>query len=512
MNEESNTSIDDEIKPSLRIGISLGEVIMADNTVTGAGVILAQRLEQLAEPGGVMVQGSVAETVPARMPFEFEYLGEHELKGFDQQVRAFSARLRTGEELPQPDEKTSLQSAELRSLDGLSKPSIAVLPFTNLSGDQHQDYFADGITRDIISTLSRFKNMRVVSHHSVLQYKRQKASIGEIANEQKVRYILDGSIRTSVDRIRVNAELIDSQTNENCWVDQYDRNLTEIFTVQDDITKNIAVAMQVRFSGGERDRLRAKGTINIKAWGLCVMADDLLDEYKRENLIEARRMVEEAIELDPGYCYAGVVKGWVHWEEAYCGWGDDFDSSLAESEKASVQALKIDPNIAEGWSLTSLIHMLKQEPSASIETGRKAVELEPGNAEAHALLAVAFVYGSQYDNAWVAYEKSLELSPICPAHYLIVGSDVCLFRGQTDEAIKLLQHCVDLEPNSPLGRFYLVNALLENGEESKARFVADEIREIDSTFRIAGLLREYSHDGRMRSRLKANLGKMGFVE
>jgi adenylate cyclase len=512
LNEESNSVLNDDIQPQLRIGISLGEVIIADNTITGTGVVLAQRLEQLAESGGVVVQGSVSETVPFRMPFDYESLGEQVLKGFDQPVRAFSVKLQPDEVLPTPEPEVSSLNVVGNNLETPVVPSIAVLPFTNIGGDPQQEYFSDGITRDIISVLSRFKSIRVVAHHSVQQYKNQNASIIQIAKEQDVRYILEGSIRTSSDRIRINAELINSETNENCWVEQYDRKLTDIFDVQDDITKNITSAMRVRFSGGDRERLRAKGTDSIKAWGLCVMADDLLDEYKRENLVEARRMIEEAIESDPNYCSAWVVKGWMHWEEGYCGWSDDFETSLKEAGKASIQALAIDSENAEAWSLSSLVHMLNGEPSAAIETGRKAVELAPGNAEVQSIFSVALFHGGQIDEAWIAYEKSIKLSPIYPANYLLTGGDVCLVRGHIDDAIELYQRSVDLEPDSPLGRIFLVNALLEAGEETKARIISDEILTIDKTFRIAGAVREFSHDKKIRDRFKANLESMGFVE
>ncbi len=509
VNGELNLTLDDDIQPQLRMGISLGEVVIADNTITGTGVVLAQRLEQLSDPGCVVVQGSVAETVPDRLPFDFESLGEQELKGFSQPVRAFAARLRAGEVIPNPEQRISQDADDSRQF--LDKPSIAVLPFTNLSGDSEQDYFADGITQDIILTLSRFKNIHVVAYHSVDQYKIQKSSIEKIAAEQGVRYILEGSIRTSADRIRINAELIDSETGGNCWVEQYDRILTDIFSVQDDITKNITAAMRVRFTGGDRDWVRAKGTDNIKAWGLCVMADDLLDEYKRENLVEAHRMTEEAIELDPNYCSAWVVKGWAHWEEAYCGWGD-FDNSLIEAEKAALQAQVLDPDNAEAWSLVSLVNMLKQETSSCVEAGRKAVKLGPGSAEAQALYSIGLVYAGQIDEAWAAYEKSLKLSPIYPAHYLIAGGEICMLRGQFKDAIDIFRRSVDLQPDSPLARFYLINALMENGEESKAKIIADEIRNLDPTFRINGVVLEYSSDKRRRDRFKNNLNKMNFKE
>ena len=184
--------------------------------MTGEGGILAQRLEQLAEAGATVVQGSVMEAMPARMPFEFENLGEQVLKGFDQPVRAFSVKLKPDEVIPAPEPEVGSLNASGINLEVLVIPSIAVLPFTNIGGDPQEEYFSDGITRDIISVLSRFKGIRVVSHHSVLQYKAQTISLNQIAKEQSVRYILEGSIRTNSNRVRVNAELIDTETGGNC--------------------------------------------------------------------------------------------------------------------------------------------------------------------------------------------------------------------------------------------------------------------------------------------------------
>ena len=512
LNAEANSTLEDHVRPELRIGISLGEVIVADNTMTGEGVVLAQRLEQLAESGEIVAQGAVTEAMPSRMPFEFESLGEQVLKGFDQPVRAFSVKLKPDEVLPAPESEGRSLNASGNNLETPVIPSLAVLPFTNIGGDPQEEYFSDGITRDIVSVLSRFKSIRVVSHHSVLQYKTQNVSLNQIAKEQDVRYILEGSVRTNSDRVRINAELIDTETGENCWVEQYDRDLTDIFSVQDDITKNITSAMRVRFYGGDRERLRAKGTESIKAWRLCVIADELLDEYKRENLVEALRIIEEAIESDPNYCSAWVVKGWAHFEECFFGRGDEIDASLKKAEKAAKQALAIDSESAEAWSLKGLIHMLNDQPSEAVESGLKAAELAPGNAEVQCILSFAFCYAGQIDNAFQAHEKCIKLSPIYPSWYLIVGGHVCMYKGQIDKAIEIHQRSVDLEPDSPVARFYLVNVLLEAGDETKARIVADEIRAIDKMSGIAMIVREFSHDKKMRDRIKANLESMGFVE
>ncbi len=215
-NEERNESLDDGIQQRTRIGISLGEVVVAGGTVTGAGVVLAQRLEQLAEPGRIVVQGTVSETVPVRLPFEFQNLGERVLKGFDQPVRAFVATLRPGEPLPAP-EATGAPTTEPEHLAEVlsDKPSIAVLPFANLSGDPAQEYFCDGVTEDIITNLSRFRDLFVIARNSTFAYKGKPVKIQDVCKELGVRYVLEGSIQRSKDEVRITAQLIEGYTGRH---------------------------------------------------------------------------------------------------------------------------------------------------------------------------------------------------------------------------------------------------------------------------------------------------------
>ena len=232
INGEFNSTLIDDIQPQLRIGISLGEVIIADNTITGAGVVLAQRLEQLAEPGGAVVQGSVSETVPSRMPFEFEGLGEQMVKGFDQPVRAFIATLKSGEKPPAPDEMVSASEATPSGPQIPDEPSIAVLPFTNMSNDPEQEYFSDGITEDIITALSKISSMLVIARNSTFIYKGKAVDVKQVGRDQGVRYVLEGGVRKAGNRVRITAQLIDTTTGQHRWAERYDRNMEDIFAVQ----------------------------------------------------------------------------------------------------------------------------------------------------------------------------------------------------------------------------------------------------------------------------------------
>lgn len=388
-------------------------------------------------------------------------------------------------------------------------PSIAVLPFANLSGDSGQEYLADGITHDIIAALSRIKNMRIVARHSVMHYKGQKRSLSQISEQQNVRYVLVGSVGISGQKVRVNVELIDSQTDEICWVEQYESWLDDVFAVQDEISKNITVAMQARFSGGIRDRQRASGTQNVKAWQLCLAATDLQDSYIKANVLEARRISAQALELDPDYCYARVTLGWTYWQEIYCGWSEDPESSLERADRAAAAALAADPGNPEAWALAGLIHAMRHEPDLSVEACQKAVNLEPGNAEVQALLACAQCFAGQYDRAWISYETSLRLCPVCPSWYLMIGGIIDMFFGRYVEAIAKFHQGVEIEPDSPLCRYYLIDALIESGAEADAQRLAGEVRALDESFRATGIIRIHSHDRAERARFRNNLARVG---
>jgi adenylate cyclase len=381
-----------------------------------------------------------------------------------------------------------------------------------MSGDPEQEYFSDGITNDIVTTLSHIRRLRVVARHSTLIYKEHKPSISDIAKEQGVRYILDGSVRKSGDRIRVNAQLIDSETGENCWAENYDRDLKDIFALQDEITKNIAVEMQVHLLSGDSAREVSAGTKSVKAWELVSMAWELQDSYIEDNMLKARRQVDEALKLDPEYSTAWVVLGWTHWQAANVGFSESIEDSIREARNAADKALSIDPKNAEALLLKGSCHITSNEPGLAVETSSKAVEISPGNAEVQALTAYVLVYAGEYDKALLHHEASLRLCPICPNWFQLVGGTIYQRTGDLDKAIAAFRKGVEIEPESPLCRYYLIDALMDAGRGKEARACADEIRALDSRFRISGMLLSHSHNKDIREGFRANLEKVGFEE
>ena len=390
-------------------------------------------------------------------------------------------------------------------------PSIAVLPFENMSGDPEQEHFADGITTDIIATLSKFPHLRNVSRYSTLQYKTEKPSIAEIVEQQNVRYVLEGSVRKSGERIRVNAELIDSNNDEVCWSERYDRELHDLFEVQDEITRHIALAMKMQLDDGEMVLHRSKGATSIRAWELTLAAVDLQETYIRQKILEARAMVNEAIELDPGYAYAWITLGWTYWQEAYSGWTDAIDDLIDEAEKANRYAMSLEPDYGEAWSQAGMNHRMKHEADEAIAACLKAVELEPGSAEVHALTAWAYLDMNDFEAARKHEQNMRKLCPILPNWYHLVSGGIEERCGNLDLAIEHFQQGLEVEPDSPLCRFYLIDALMEKGDEARAAKFADEIRALDKSVTGKGLVHANSCDAKERQRFYDNLAKFDLV-
>ena len=353
--------------------------------------------------------------------------------------------------------------------------------------------------------------MRTVARYSILQYRDQKTSIADIAEQQKVRYILEGSVRKSGEHIRVSAQLIDAQNDQVCWSERFDRDLDALFVVQDEITQSIALAMKVQFDDGEMALHRSKGATSIRAWELTLAAVDLQETYIRQNILDARAMTNEAILLDPEYAYAWITLGWSYWQEAYSGWSDSIEELIEEAVKANQHAMSLDPNYGEAWSQAGMNHQMKHEPEEAIAACLRAVEFEPGSAEVHALTAFAYLAKGDHEEARKYDHNVLNLCPIRPNWYYLVSGGIEKKCGNLDLAIELFQQGLNVEPDAPLCRFYLIDALMEKGDEKRAQQFADEIRALDKSVTGKGLVHSNSYCAKERQRFHDNLAKFDLV-
>ncbi len=484
LNGEFNSKLDDDIQPKLRIGISLGEVVIADNTITGAGIVLAQRLEQLAESGGVVVQGAVSETVPIRMPFEFKSLGEQMLKGFDQPVRAFAVKLRSGEELPAPDKEATLQALVTENLPVADRPTIAVLPFTNMSNEPDQEYFADGVTEDIITALSRIRWFFVIARNSTFVFKGHEEDIREIAHQLGVRYVLEGSVRKSGNRIRVTAQLIDGAIGKHVWADRYDRDLEDIFAVQDEITGTIVGALEPELGKAERERAKIKRPENLGAWDLYQRGLSRLYSPSKENLAEAQRLFRESIALDPslGPAFSGSAEAY-YFALVY-GYSDSLEGDRRKALAAARKGVELDDEDASAHCTLGRIHYARKEHDLAIPELEAALAINPSLAWAHYGIGASLVFSGRAPESLPHLETAIKLSPRDPnmGSFVVRIADAHLFMHQYDNAVDWAKKALR-QPNFQWSRYaVLIAALGHLGRLREAGQYLEELRELRPDF------------------------------
>lgn len=505
VNTEHNLTLTDPVQPVLRIGIAMGEVIVADGTVTGEGVVLAQRLEQLADAGTVCVQGAAYQTVPRRLPFSYRDLGEKRVKGFDEPARAYEVSLQPGCAVPEPESKTP----EDTEPEVPSEPSIAVLPFTNMSGDPEQEHFSDGITEDIITALSRVEGLLVVARNSTMVYKGTAVDLKQVGREQGVRYVLEGSVRRAGDRIRVTAQLIDAESGHHVWAERYDRDLVDVFAVQDEITHEITVEMHVHLREGDQARMWAGGTRDVRAWEMITRATELKDKEIFEDNLQGRLLAEEALNIDPTYARAWVVLGLLHWNDAFWEWADSRQESLALADSAARKALQLEPDYPDALILLAHVFRLRAEHEQAVEMAEKAVTLSPNHSENTAMLAILLTCAGEPEKAVAKFERAIRLCPIYPAWYLVLLGSCYYTLGELDAAVGTLNRAIEMEPDSAFARVWLACTLIETGAEEKAKKVAAEVIRIDPGFTATDFQGAEFKDPKIGERVVANLLRAG---
>ncbi|NNE62857.1 MAG: hypothetical protein HKN34_02130 [Gammaproteobacteria bacterium] len=447
-NAHQNETFDDDIRPEVRIGIALGEVIIADGTLTGPDVVLAQRIEQLAEPGGICIQGTASETIPRRLNFEFVSLGKQQLKGFDNSVRVYTAKLSPGEKVPEPEPIESIEArspgkkraimaialllfatgfiawlqpwqtdVERADPDKMSyalpdKPSIAVLPFDNISSDKEQEYFSDGITEDIITDISKISGLFVVARNSTFSYKGKAVKVRQVAEELGVRYVLEGSVRRSGDQIRITAQLIDALTGNHVWADRYDRNIENVFKVQSEVAQQVAKALAVTLKANENERLFQQYTTNIDAHDVFLKARRTVDQPSKENILRGEKLFKQVIELDPDFAggYAGLSFNYS--VQVRFQYTSSPSTHLADAFALAKKAIEIDPSYTWGYIALGGAHLANVDADAAVDAVRQALLLEPNGYEANLFMGFYLQFAGDAARAVEHLQVAKRLSPV----------------------------------------------------------------------------------------------------
>jgi adenylate cyclase len=445
-NEESNPKPGEDIIPSLRIGISMGEVVIADNTITGAGVVLAQRLEQLADSGGVVVQGSVSETVPSRMPFEFESMGEQVLKGFDQPTRAFIARLQHGEEVP-PPEKTVATHDEPRESKISDKPSVAVLPFTNMSDDSNLEHFCDGLTEDIITALSRTRWHNVTSRNSTFAYKNTSPDVREVAAAFGVDYVLEGSVRKGGNQSRITAQLIDAKTGNHVWADRYNRQMEDEFEIQDEIAHRVASILAERIWQDVAKNITYKRPEVYGPFDYAYLGIELLHRIEPDQVTEAIINLNKAHELEPDLIIANLGLGFCYLL-GYAFWDDPSGEGLDLAYKHAVRLKDLAPDDAQTYRLLSRVYTAKRQFDEAMRCTERALKINPDDGDIIGNKGLFHLYYGEAQQAIEWFDKVLDLHSETP-HTLDImrcwKSIAQFILSRYDEAVATLKSITGLE-------------------------------------------------------------------
>jgi TolB-like protein len=429
----ADTPTADEIRPELRVGIAMGEVIIADGTMTGAGVVLAQRLEQLAEAGGVVIQGAVFETLPKHLPLEFEGLGEQRLKGFDDAVRAY--RVMTADEPMQPLNLES-ETSNTGETAASEKPAIAVLPFANRSDDPEQEFFSDGISEDIIAELSRFKALFVIARNSSFRFKGENVSIQKVGRELGVQYILEGSVRRLANRIRIRVQLVEVETENQIWAERYDRELEDIFEVQDEVTRNIVGVLPGRVQEDVVDRAARKPTGSMKAYELMLQGKAYRDLLSAEGNAATRQCCQKAIELDPRYARAYMYLSDSYIVDVWLGLAGEDATELAM--KYARKAVQLDGNdmyIQDHLGFAHLCCGLCREAEVQFD---KTLSKIVNEAESMAWCGYAYLLMGMRDKARAVVLEAMQLDPLHPPTVDWILGQVCYYEANYEQVIDLM--------------------------------------------------------------------------
>ena len=518
--ETENDKLPANRRMDFRIGINLGDVIHKEERIYGDGVNVAARIESLADPGGICISRGVFDQVKKKVRQGFEYMGEHTVKNISEPVRIYRILFQPEFEGKVIEEsanrKAKLQKSYAISIAAIlicsgallcffyyrsipiepasiekmayplpEKPSIAVLPFENLSGDSSHEFFNDGLTEEIITILSKSPKIFVIARNSTDPYKNRSIKIQKVSEELGVRYVLEGSIRKDGNRTRITVQLIDAIKGHHLWAERYDRDVKDTFAVQEEISKKILTALEVNLTEGEQATMMAKGTSNGEAYIKVLQSAYYRRRLNAEDNAKARRLAEEAIAMDPEYAFAYTTLSRTHIVDVWLRTTKSPRESFTTAMDLADKALSIDDSLADAYDILGNILVLKRNYDQGINHLERAIEIEPNGADFQAHMGMALYLADRSQEAIQVLLKAIRLNPNPPSWYLHNLAVAYNFVENYDEAIFWGEKAVKLNPKSLLGHYILCAIYSSADRMEDAKREASEVLKINPKFSVS---------------------------
>ncbi len=465
-----NAELLDDRKMRFRIGVNLGDVMARGDDLFGDGVNVAARLEGLAEPGGICISGDVYNQIENKLALGYEDLGDQDVKNIAKPLRVYRLNLggmgAAGKTGPGPPPALELPD----------KPSIAVLPFANMSGDAEQEYFSDGITEDLITDLAKISGLFVASRNAVFLYKGKAVKPVEVSRELGVRYVLEGSVRKAGDRVRISAQLIDAGTGYHLWAERYDRDLTDIFALQDEITAKIVTALEVKLTEGEQEQVARRYTENLEAYDYFLRGRIYQARGGKESVAQSQKVLERAIELDPTFAGAYAILSYSRFRDWFNQWSED-PQALERAFEAAKKAVALDDSLPLAHTYLGWAYVWRKQYKEAIAEGERAIALDPNFAEGYARLGQILTLAGRPQEGIDLVKKAMRLDPHYPPTYLNYLGRACFAMGKHEEAIAALKESLTRDPDFLYARLVLAVVYNELGRDEEAQAeVAETLR------------------------------------
>ena len=467
---ERNAAVEPERHMEFRIGINLGDVIYDNDRIFGDGVNVAARLEGIAEPGCICVSGKVHDEIRARIGLAYEDLGARQLKNIAEPVRVYGIRL------DRAPKHTVLALPD--------KPSIAVLPFQNMSGDPEQEFFSDGMTEDIITDLSKVSALFVIARNSSFSYKGRSVKVQEIGRDLGVRYVLEGSVRKAGNRVRITAQLIDAASGGHLWAERFDRDLTDIFSTQDEVVEKIVGALAVTLTKGEEQRLRRRDTVNVEAYESYLRARGLLARGTRESIAQARAMHRRAIEIDSKFAapHAGLALAAI--SDYASGWALDPAQALDEAETWARRAVELNDQEPVSHMALGAVLLWRRDHEGALAEGRRMIELDPNFAQGHAATGLTLTYAGRAADALERIAMAMRLDPHYSDMLLHFLAQANFSLGKYEIAAQQLVDRIARNPGTDASRMLLASCYGHLGRADEARAAWAELLKVNPDFSL----------------------------